>query len=117
MTGGEPTEVTGGGPGATSDAPAGPVRTCIGCRRRAAAAALVRTVAVPVSGQASAPGGVTVVVDQRHRLPGRGAWLHPDPECLALARRRGAFRRALRLASGFVDDAVVLPAEGGSGGR
>ena len=30
-------------------------------------------------------------------MPGRGAHLHPDPECLALAERRKAFGRALRV--------------------
>ena len=29
-------------------------------------------------------------------LPGRGAWLHPDPACLGAAVRRRAFTRALR---------------------
>lgn len=38
-----------------------------------------------------------VVVDPRLRLPGRGAWLHPTPECLELAVRRKAFGRALRV--------------------
>lgn len=28
--------------------------------------------------------------------PGRGAWLHPDADCLATAVRRRAFTRALR---------------------
>jgi predicted RNA-binding protein YlxR (DUF448 family) len=37
-----------------------------------------------------------VVPDPRHRLPGRGAHLHPVPECLDLAERRRAFPRALR---------------------
>ncbi len=35
--------------------------------------------------------------DPRRRLPGRGAWLHPVPECLARAERRSAFPRALRV--------------------
>ncbi|WP_249044669.1 YlxR family protein [Crossiella equi] len=39
----------------------------------------------------------SLVVDLRRRLPGRGAWLHPDPECLRLAERRRAFPRALRV--------------------
>ncbi|WP_410645513.1 YlxR family protein [Amycolatopsis sp. lyj-346] len=43
-----------------------------------------------------------VVVDGRRRLPGRGAWLHPDPDCLAKAERRRAFPRALR-APGALD--------------
>jgi predicted RNA-binding protein YlxR (DUF448 family) len=34
--------------------------------------------------------------DPARRLPGRGAHLHPDPTCLALAVRRRAFGRALR---------------------
>jgi hypothetical protein len=38
-----------------------------------------------------------VVVDPRLRLPGRGAWLHPTPECLDLAVQRKAFGRALRV--------------------
>jgi len=36
-------------------------------------------------------------VDPGRRLPGRGAHLHPDPACFALAERRRAFGRALRL--------------------
>jgi predicted RNA-binding protein YlxR (DUF448 family) len=40
---------------------------------------------------------VVLVPDPRGRLPGRGAHLHPDPECLDLAERRRAFGRALRL--------------------
>jgi predicted RNA-binding protein YlxR (DUF448 family) len=40
-----------------------------------------------------------VVADPRLRLPGRGAWLHPTPECLDLAVRRKAFGRALRVKS------------------
>ncbi len=35
--------------------------------------------------------------DPRRRLPGRGAWLHPVPECLHRAERRSAFPRALRV--------------------
>jgi predicted RNA-binding protein YlxR (DUF448 family) len=38
-----------------------------------------------------------LVPDPRRRLPGRGAWLHPDPGCLATARKRRAFGRALRV--------------------
>jgi len=37
------------------------------------------------------------VVDARRALPGRGAWLHPDPGCLAQALRRKAIQRALRV--------------------
>ena len=38
-----------------------------------------------------------LVPDPRGRLPGRGAHLHPDLDCLAFATRRRAFGRALRL--------------------
>jgi len=42
---------------------------------------------------------IRLVPDPRRRLPGRGANLHPHPDCLALAERRRAFARALRLAA------------------
>lgn len=38
-----------------------------------------------------------LVPDPRRRLPGRGAWLHRDPECLRTAERRRAFPGALRV--------------------
>lgn len=62
------------------------VRTCLGCRQRAPRNSLVRVVAR--DGRA--------VVDAAARLPGRGAWVHPDPGCVASAVRRRAFGRALR---------------------
>jgi predicted RNA-binding protein YlxR (DUF448 family) len=74
--------------------PAGPIRTCIGCRSRAAAADLLRVAVAP---EASGSGStVPVVPDPRRRIAGRGAWLHLDPECVELAQRRRAFARALR---------------------
>ncbi|WP_242613793.1 YlxR family protein [Herbihabitans rhizosphaerae] len=45
-------------------------------------------------------------VDPRRRLPGRGAWIHPDPDCLRLAERRRAFPRALRVQGPLEIDAV-----------
>ncbi|RJQ82953.1 YlxR family protein [Pseudonocardiaceae bacterium YIM PH 21723] len=65
----------------------GPVRTCVGCRTRAYAEKLLRVVIV--DGE--------LVPDPRRRLPGRGAWLHPSPDCLRLAEKRRAFPRALRV--------------------
>ncbi|WP_433787260.1 YlxR family protein [Actinomycetospora sp. CA-101289] len=35
--------------------------------------------------------------DPRRRLPGRGAWVHPEADCLHRAERRSAFPRALRV--------------------
>ncbi len=64
-----------------------PVRTCVGCRTREPAELLVRMVARD---------GL-VVPDPGRRLPGRGAHLHRDPACLALAERRHALSRALRV--------------------
>jgi len=68
----------------------------VGCRTRSEAGGLMRVVVV--SG--------ALVPDPRRRLPGRGAWLHPDPECLHRAERRSAFPRALRV-PGPLDTAAV----------
>jgi len=76
---------------ASEAVPAGPVRTCVGCRARDLRSSLLRVVLV-----ADAAGSPVLVPDEAARLPGRGAWLHPDPDCLALAQRRKAFGRALR---------------------
>ncbi|MEU6697426.1 MULTISPECIES: YlxR family protein [Pseudonocardia] len=64
-----------------------PIRTCVGCRTRERADALLRVVAE--NGH--------LVPDPRRRLPGRGAWLHPATGCLDRAERRSAFSRALRV--------------------
>ena len=71
---------------------AGPVRTCVGCRKRELAVELLRVVAVSAGN-----GDYVVAVDTAGNLPGRGAWLHPDPQCLRAAIRRRAFGRALRI--------------------
>ncbi|WP_448422823.1 YlxR family protein [Mycolicibacter minnesotensis] len=42
-------------------------------------------------------GNDAVRVDHAGNLPGRGAWLHPAPDCLHSAIRRRAFVRALRI--------------------
>ncbi|MHA7141575.1 MULTISPECIES: YlxR family protein [unclassified Arthrobacter] len=41
-------------------------------------------------------GSNAVVIDDRRRLSGRGAWLHPQPACMEQALKRGAFNRAFR---------------------
>jgi len=63
------------------------VRSCVGCRERAAKSELLRIVVA----------GNEVVPDPRARLPCRGAYLHPSQECFERARRRRAFPRALRV--------------------
>jgi predicted RNA-binding protein YlxR (DUF448 family) len=84
----------------------GPVRTCIGCRKRELAVDLLRVVV-----QSGDPGGgsnsAIVVVDRAGNLPGRGAWLHPNQQCLQEALRRRAFTRALRIAGSPDITAVV----------
>ena len=70
----------------------GPVRTCIGCRRRAAKSELLRVVA-----GSDVDASPAVCPDPDGRAPGRGAHLHPTTECLDLAVRRRAFTRALRV--------------------
>jgi predicted RNA-binding protein YlxR (DUF448 family) len=74
-----------------------PVRTCVGCRKRALASELLRVVAVDCGA-----GEFSIVADPARRRPGRGAHLHPDPACLVLAERRRAFGRALRV-TGVLD--------------
>ncbi len=84
-----------------------PERTCVGCRTTAARSVLIRIVArwLDDAGTTSSAGSSAVLVaepDVRRRLRGRGAWLHPSPDCLDLAVRRRAFPRALRV-SGPLD--------------
>jgi uncharacterized protein len=67
--------------------PAVPSRMCVGCRVSTAKSGLLRLVVVEDA----------IVPDPRGRLPGRGAYVHPDPGCLELAERRRAFPRAFRL--------------------
>ena len=69
----------------------GPVRTCVGCRATGLRSALLRVVLSD-----DGTGDPVLVVDERRRMPGRGAWLHPDQRCLDLAVRRRALGRALR---------------------
>jgi len=64
-----------------------PVRTCVGCRNRANKSDLLRVVVIEGA----------CVPDHAGRLPGRGAHIHLDLQCLDLAQRRRAFPRALRV--------------------
>ena len=73
-----------------------PQRTCIGCRKKGSRSELLRLVA-------DGSGSSAVVVDERRRMAGRGAWLHPSEKCLALAVKRRAFGRALNGATGTAD--------------
>jgi uncharacterized protein len=63
-----------------------PERSCIGCRARAPKAELLRV--------ARTPAGVRA--DPLAAAPGRGAYVHRDPACVAAALRGGVLARALR---------------------
>jgi predicted RNA-binding protein YlxR (DUF448 family) len=62
-----------------------PVRTCVGCRRRASQKAMLRVNSVENRLEFALRGSA-----------GRGAWLHPSSKCLNLAIERKAFGRALK---------------------
>ena len=63
-----------------------PVRTCAGCREEAGKQALIRVVR-------KAEGGAAI--DRTGRATGRGAYVHDDPGCVALARKKRSLDRAL----------------------
>ena len=87
----EADRISGAGERGVDFSMVGPTRTCVGCRKRAPASELIRFVA------AACGDSFLLKADPSRRLPGRGAHLHPDPACFALAERRRAFGRALRL--------------------
>jgi len=70
-----------------------PTRTCVGCQKRDEQENLVRWVAEPTG---------RIKIDDRRRLPGRGAWLHRRRECLEAAAK-GGFARSLRRKTQHVD--------------
>ena len=78
----------------------------MGCRKRELAAELLRIVAVQDGAGTGRTAG-SLVVDTAGNLPGRGAWLHPDQQCLTEAIRRRAFTRALRI-TGSPDTSAVV---------
>ena len=68
-----------------------PQRTCIGCRQKDSPRDLVRLVC-----QHEEEHLPLVVTDEHHQLPGRGAWIHRNEQCIQQAHRKGAFNRAFR---------------------
>ena len=63
-----------------------PQRQCMGCRERKAKRELIRIVRGTDG---------TVSLDFSGKMNGRGAYLCPDPECLAKAQRSRALERSL----------------------
>ena len=62
-----------------------PMRQCVGCREMKPKKELIRVVRSPEG---------TVSLDLKGKLPGRGAYVCPDPECLKRARKSRALERA-----------------------
>ena len=67
--------------------PREPVRTCVACRQEAGKRTLTRVVRDPAG---------VATIDRTGRATGRGAYLHREPECVEIARRRKALERALK---------------------
>ncbi len=68
-----------------------PVRTCVACRQEAGKGSLVRVVR-------RADGAAAL--DLSGRAHGRGAYLHRDPSCIEIARKKKALDRALKATVG-----------------
>lgn len=87
-------------------------RTCIATRTRLPESRLLRMVARHDGGATS------VVPDPRRRMPGRGAWITPTLEAWAVADKRRAFGRALKVSANADASPVreYLESLGGNGG-
>ena len=66
-----------------------PQRQCLGCREMKEKKALIRVVRSPEG---------AISLDFKGKLPGRGAYVCPDGECLKKARKSRALERALETA-------------------
>ena len=62
-----------------------PLRQCLGCREMKPKKELIRVVRSPEG---------AVSLDFKGKLPGRGAYVCPSPECLARVRKSRALERA-----------------------
>ena len=62
-----------------------PMRQCVGCREMKPKKELIRVVRSPEG---------AVSLDFKGKLPGRGAYVCPDDECLKRAKRSKALERA-----------------------
>ena len=61
-----------------------PMRQCVGCREMKEKKSLIRVVKSPEG---------AVSLDFKGKLPGRGAYVCPNPECLKRARKSRAMER------------------------
>ena len=62
-----------------------PMRQCLGCREMKPKGELIRVVRAPEG---------DISLDFRGKKPGRGAYLCPNPQCLAKAKKGRAIERA-----------------------
>ena len=84
-----------------------PLRQCVGCREHREKPQLIRVVRSP-EGEIS--------LDPKGKLPGRGAYLCPDPACLKRAVKSKALERAFSAPlPPEVLTALEAQLEGGSG--
>ena len=65
-----------------------PQRQCVGCHEVKAKSELVRVIKTPEE---------EVVLDQTGRKNGRGAYLCPNPDCLAKAMKSKGLERSLQI--------------------
>ena len=80
-----------------------PQRTCVACRRTGDRRGLIRLVRTDEG----------VIIDERGRANGRGAYLCHDPRCWARASSGTVLHRALRLSGPLgADERVALEAYG-----
>lgn len=66
-----------------------PMRQCLGCREHKPKKELIRVVRSPEG---------EVALDFKGKLPGRGAYVCPQADCLAKARKSRALERAFETA-------------------
>ena len=69
---------------------------CVACRQRGSQKTLIRVVC----------DGVRAVLDPTQTAPGRGVYLHANPECIESALKRKLFGRALRVGTPISTEAV-----------
>ena len=85
-----------------------PQRQCVGCREMKNKRDLIRVVRSPEG---------TISLDFKGKLPGSGAYVCPDPACLAKARKSRALERAFETAipAEVYDQLERQMGEGGDG--
>ncbi len=76
-----------------------PTRTCVACKKSEAKRGLVRIVRTPEG---------RVVVDERGKANGRGAYLCRDRSCWEAGLKKGALARALKVTISAEDNAALL---------